>query len=256
MKKLIYNFVIVILLLSVLIINVSAEPTYDTFFTFEDADEEYTQRMLDIINLKVINEEPNIVKIKRFAVRDDGGYAVCEDPFTTNYYISVYSADGTFEYAYYFSHIGRFDIEFEGENIVFVRSPGDLIISFDPEGNLVFCKENVDVKDSDIDTFNKEYIQTSKMVGNSTYKLANDSAIFWIINGGFSKLIKIDENGNETVLFKGEYISSFAKGTIIRVVLTYACAGVVFGLVFVIVFFIKRKKRQGTVSVKTRRCKS
>lgn len=193
--------------------------------------EERRESFPERYSLDLLEEEPKVMPIRCFDVREDGcivlGFYTAEEGT-----ICAYSPEREFMYGYTFSCSGDFRVFWEQDYlcIFFIRS--DVIAKLDRDGNCVAL--GYPVKS---DTFYdlQEYFESPvKQLGDVTYCLEND----WIIGSDFCRLKVTNADGSESVF----YDASTAHVWSVMWLILMMGIGLV-GLVCVIVREIKKEQK-------------
>ena len=194
-KKAVFILFVTLLVLGIGSINVFA---MNTGFSTSEMSAKDQQTFLSNIRLSTLSNEPQKGAIACFDVWESGliavGTAVAE-----NKYILVYNAAGEFQYGYSFQCNQSFGIQWDNENIMiyFVRS--DVAASFCPDGTPAELKriENTVENNSYWDHF---VFAEEKTVGNNRYIL-NNRGLLNVFAFSYSQLLRIDQNGTETLIY-------------------------------------------------------
>lgn len=182
-----------------------------------DSPNSLVQQVEEALDISVFHQKGPDRLIKCFDVNEDGSYAI---GFRNNT-IHVYDSLGNFQYGYRFSTDGDYGIILKENNIVIYLARSHTLVEIDPTGKCVraekvdFSKNTVDVDD----IINR----TCKQIRNVNYYLERDIGIF---NGDYSRLVKIDENGNRIVLYDVTIKGYFAGASHYIILSIFPIAGI------------------------------
>ena len=192
----------VLLLMLVLSANGMSVFAMNTGFDVKPVSEEEKESFVDAIELSVFDEEYKNKSIESFDVREDGTFAIASfSVYKEKNIVSVYSADGVFQYGYIFEGMGNSLLEWDGENVLIYFVRGNDIISVNPEG------EVEEVAEVPMTKANRFYLgklrkKTECVVGDKTYEIKNDLGAFLnFISFTHSQLVVTDSDGNSTILY-------------------------------------------------------
>lgn len=194
---------IYLLILFVLLIVISTNTievnAMNTEFSTEELSEETKASFVSNINVSPLSAEPKKRGILCFDVNEQGMIAVGQSD-SQRKTVCVYTSQGEFLYGYTFNCTQSFCVEWAEQhiNIYFIRS--DVIISLDPDGNIL------DIKRVQVTVDNNSYItsllySTTRTAGNTTYIIRNDMGIFNWIAPSFSQIVTIDSAGTESIVY-------------------------------------------------------
>ncbi|MBE6765390.1 MAG: hypothetical protein E7546_05870 [Ruminococcaceae bacterium] len=194
----------VLLLMLVLSANGMSVFAMNTGFDIKPVSEEEKESFVDAINFSILDKEYKNKSIHCFDVREDGTFAIGSEHNKMGAMkdiVSVYSAEGVFQYGYIFDSPGSFYLEWDGENVLiyFVRS--NFIISVNPEGEVEEAADVPMTPANDSYSF-KLLKKTECVVGDKTYEIKNDMGAFLnFISFTHSQLVVTDSDGNSTILY-------------------------------------------------------
>ena len=217
MKKISILIVAVIVICTVFSVCINAnsvsadapeEPIYKTQFELNEMSEEEKKTTYQSLRLSVLESEPEYHSISTYALRADGGFSIASqipnipdgsgglnNPDGFYYDVCVFSNSGEFEYGFNVDSSGWFGIEFDGHNIVLLFWNGDntgSAICLDSKGSQINSWNFTHPEDfREYDVYNAD----EKKLGENTYHLESDSMF-----SPKTKLVKINENGEKTVL--------------------------------------------------------
>lgn len=174
-------------------------------------------------DVSLITKAPRKKAIQCFDVNEKGMIALGHELIGMSKMISVYDSDGNFKYGYSFDASGTFGVEWNGDylNIYLVR--GDLLVTVDCEANIIDMARVQDTKENN--RYYNNYIDgCERLVGDTKYIIRNQMGILNFVQVSYSQLVKISEDGTETILHD---VNAFqlAKTIIIPIlIVTLFCA--------------------------------
>lgn len=190
-------FILILILLLVCNVGVSVL-AMETGFLKEQISTQNQKLFLSNINLSLINKEEKGL-INCFDVNNNGLIAIGSKN-SDKKTICVYTSNGTFLYGYTFNCSSSFGVEWNRDNltIYFVRS--DVAACFDENGKCIEIKK---IKDTIANNsyWNNYIFSTKRKIDQNEYILKNDMGIFNILAFSYSQLIKVNENGLETIIY-------------------------------------------------------
>ena len=149
--------------------------------------EENEGLILDSLGLKLLTSEKNAPFINNFDVNENGDIVVAFEGPITEKPVCVYNSLGEFQYGYTIIDYGIIGAEWDGENIIIYSVRGDRLLLVDKYANVLDVKGVLFTQRSNTYA-NKILYSTEQIVGSDNYKLKH------------SKIIKIDEEGNKSVI--------------------------------------------------------
>lgn len=176
-------------------------------FVTEEMSIDERERVLTNINLSLSNVEFSKKAIVCFDVNEQGLVAIGTEE-GEHKTVCIYSDTGNFQYGYRFETSGSFGVELNDEvlNIYFVR--GDIIVSIDSRGEIQNVSRICDTSENNT-YWNKFVRATHRDIGNYQYVLKNDVGILGIFASSYSQLYRIDENGNQLLIYDANTIQFF-----------------------------------------------
>ena len=184
------------------------------------------------MDVKLINEPYSMELFSCFDVNENGDFIIGIDENAEDK-ILIYDESGHYLYGFVMEGSGTFGVEWDETNVIVYPVRSNLAVWIDKDGN---CQ---DMKRIPITTNNNRYWDyviraKERTIAENQYISSSEP---WVLFGR-SKLIKIDANGNETVLYAAENGVVFReKAEIIIIILFF-----VFGLLFVILKSVKSYK--------------
>ena len=200
MKK---RFSIVITLIVILLFSMSvsslAAPTTLTTDPFS-AQEKAT--FAEDTDLKKVKKVTRTKPFDCFDVNEKGEIAVL---FTGSpeYAICVYNSDFKLKYAFTFKAEGVVACEWSGDDIMVYFSSDDVYAKINKKGKWTMLSHVQDSVNNVKATSELVYKNSSITIGDTTYKAQNDLGLLnsFQPTRSYSQLVKLDENGNEAILF-------------------------------------------------------
>lgn len=166
--------------------------------TTNNIPEDRIKRINDNIELTLLTENRVKNALECFDVNDDGMVAVGYSDDHTKI-INIYSFDGTFQYGYEFKCSGAFGIEWYDDLLAIYFVRGDIVTLVDSEGEIKsifevpYDYENRIYED-------KNVFVNKRTKGSFEYKMTNTIRFFNIF-GYYSQLVRVDDRGNEVILY-------------------------------------------------------
>ena len=198
LKKIIMSLIIV----SLLITNISSVCAIGTGFEFVPAEIELGEKYLENTNFALTSKEITNKGILCFDV-DERGWIAISFHIHDSDYIGIYDSDMNFQYGYEFHDSGSIAVAWDDENdgnLIIYSVRGALIVSIDPQGNLIDCMKVPNSPEND--SFFRQHINTAKKeINGIKYEIRNDLGPLNNIAVSYSKLVKINPNGEETILY-------------------------------------------------------
>lgn len=149
-----------------------------------------------------------------------------------DYHINVYDKNGNFKYGFAFKLYGTYFFGIDDENNVMIFNVrGDTCYYFNTDAELI-KKEKISDRE-EIKRYYKNYSnKTSVNVGGIKYVLKE--------NFGYAKLVKIDENGNESIIY--EMGSQYAGRILITSIILIFVIIVILGVIKTVLTQMKKYK--------------
>lgn len=191
---------------------------------------------LSNIKFSLIDQEVIGYSIQCFDVNESEMVAIGLNSIDENF-VNVYNENCEFLYGYTFDIEGSFELEWNNDNLRIYFERSEIIVTFDELGKCVEVGGMVYSTDNSIYKIDNVYL-TEKTIGDTTYSMKNDSFIFNILGSSYSKLVKIEENSNEIVIYDAGSMNT-ARNIVILL-------GLVFFCVIIIKMFINQIKGYNT----------
>ena len=212
----------------VLFTNVIEVNAMNTWFSVEELNKEGQNVFVLNLGISLLTVEPAKRGVLCFDVNAEGMIAIGRKGSHSKE-VCVYSSDGTFLYGYTFNCSQSFAVEWDDKciNIYFVRS--DVIISLDPDGNILDIKKVQDTTNNNTHRNDLLY-STSRIVDDTTYVIRNDMGVFNWIASSYSQIITIDATGSECIVYDASstlFFHTVALFVVIFVFVSIAIVGVV-----------------------------
>ena len=213
-KKVFY--ILICFLLISTIYNSLISGAYNTEFITDELTDETKYTFLDNINFVRMNAEPQKRKIECFDVCCNNvavGFSESD-----NKTVCIYNTQGEFQYGYRFKTNGQFAVELDEYNLIicFVRS--DILIKVNSYGDVIEVEKIQDTTENN-KLWNEILYSTEKTMNGSKYIL--DNKINFLASS-YSKLIVIDEYGNENVIYRADSSQTAEKIVTVFAVLLLA----------------------------------
>ena len=213
----------------------------NTGFSTESISEDKQKKILDYLNITLLEEEPKNMPIKCFDINENGIFAIGAERFEQKK-IAVYDNKGVFLYGIKFNDSGTFYLELTEENkllIYFAR--GNTAISVNTKGEV---EEVLQIQDTSENNLYWYVVGSLKQkIGDVQYILKNDMGILNIFATSYSQIVAIDAEGNETVIFDAD--TTAEQVTIIIIVFIGITIFIVAFTIY-IVRLIKQNKNSNT----------
>ena len=180
-------------------INVAEVNAMNTSFVTEELSEEEKNEFLSHVGIWRLTIEPEKKGIRNFDVNEKGMIAISQLT-DGDKMVCIYSSDGTFLYVYAVECNGFINAEWDGECIVIQVICGEILVSLDPDGNVLDVRkiERSDIRNRDAD---KKMRSTRRVVGDTTYLIRNDMGILNWIAASYSQIVVMDASGAETIIY-------------------------------------------------------
>lgn len=213
-----------------------------TGFTTEEVDAERQQKILSNLELHQIPQPSTLVPgpIHCFDVNADGWIVIGSESLDDKF-VLVYAPDGTFQYGYTFTDYGTFDVGWNNSNVLIYFVRGDLALELDPQGECVDLRKIQNTWENN-DYWNETVRATKREVQGYQYRMRNASGILNLFMWDYAQLIRMDANGNTTVLYDAS--NEYEVRTVMFLVIGVAFVmAVVLGLVRYLKEVSKHAKR-------------
>ena len=205
----------------------------------EDVEEQQNYR-----NASILTSEPKKRSIYSFAVNEEEELiAICQYKFTNTAIVSIYDTNGVFKYAYSFIvNSENYGVEWDGTNLVVYHPRSEVVVSYDINGvvqgveKIKSCRENALYKDRIAHRLEME-------TNGCKFVRKNNAKTFYIsLTGARSCLVKIENNGTETLIY-----DSSTYGVMCGLIV-FAVYSIIVGII-IFVILDKRKSRNSTLSL-------
>ena len=164
--------------------------------TFYDKTDEAKQNSL-VRSFVIWTEDYSDWAIECFDVREDGMIALGFNRSQNSKYVAVLDAEGTYQYGCTFQCSGAFLVDWVGEELGVYIVRGGLLGVFDENGACISLR---DVKTNTVASrYQNALRQPIRQIGDVRYELRNDH-ILSFLSTDYGQLVRIDAQGNETVL--------------------------------------------------------
>ena len=192
------------------------------------------ESFLSNLELQRQTTKPKNQPIECFAVRLDGTIAIGQDGNGEIKSISIYSSNGTFQYAYSFHTLGSFGLEWENHllNLYLVRS--DLAASISGQGEIVQLRTILNTTENNT-YWNHVISSPQQTIGDTTYRLKNDLGFFNWFTSSYTQLEIQPSSGPVQVIY------DVNSDQLVKCILIFLFA--VLGTVFVVFQIIQLFRR-------------
>lgn len=194
-----YGYLLLSLMLSIVFyINVINGKAMNTVFTTEELSEEEKTAFMNSIIIIPLKTAPEKRGILQFDVNEQGLIAVRQQKSQEE--VCIYTSQGVFLYGYSFKCKGSICVEWDYENIniLFVRD--NIIVSVDPNGNIIDMKSISSTADNSI--YENALHTTRRTVGDTTYLIRNDMGVILnVLTVSFSQIVVTDASGTERIIY-------------------------------------------------------
>lgn len=205
-----------------------------TGFTTENMSPKEQKLFLSNMKITLLDTDVKSESMSCFDVSDEGLVAL---GFINNT-ICVYNHNGDFKYGYSFDCSGSFGVEWDDENLLvyFVRS--DIAVLLD---NSATCLEIKEISNSIQNNtyWNHTVFAEKRLIGKDKFEIKNDLGILNIFTTSYSKLVKTNENGIETVIYD---ISNHYRLKVLLMLF-----GIILFIIIVVCVIIKQIKKTKTL---------
>lgn len=170
----------------------------NTGFDTEPLPPEKRDEILGRLHHYVLTAEPQRKAIRCFDVNDQGWIAVGSEAGEDKI-VCVYSNSGDYLYGYRFNTSGSFYVEWDGDCLLIYHVRGDLAVSVDSAGEI---RDIARIQDTENNTsYWYTLYATRRKAGDTLYVIRNDMGLLNIMASSYSQLVKVDANGEETILY-------------------------------------------------------
>lgn len=238
MKKFLSVIMILITLISSMVIISSAATTQ---FTTDPFSAQEKAAFIEDTDLKKMKKATKTKSFECFDVNEKGEIAVL---FTGSpeYTICVYNSDFKLKYAFTFKVEGVVACKWSGEDIMVYLANDEVYAKINKKGKWTTLShiqdsvENSELADSLI------HQNRSITVGNTTYTAQNDLGVLNSLQPerSFSQLVKLDANGNKSILFDVSNMQTFRTNLTVLFVVFFI-SGALYNLLKALQ---KRKKKE------------
>jgi hypothetical protein len=185
----------------------------DTRFITSNVSLEVQDRVWKNVQL-VKSDNPEMQSgISTFDVNNSGQIAIG----LSNKKINIYDTDGQFQYGYSFSTAGDYEMEWDKQNLIIYLVRSDIALKVDSEGNYLEL-ESIDNSIENNSYWNYLERKTSQTSGGNYYEVNNKKGIN-IFATNYSRLVKTDSNGIETIIYDVSKTKMASQVTIILLVI-------------------------------------
>ncbi len=198
MKQIRY-FLMGCLLLVLVTSNTIMVQAMNSGFLLAEPSEKERNTFLGNVEISMLTDEPSMKAIECFDVNEDGLIAIGHASSEAKT-IAVYTQDGTFQYGYKFNAMGTFGVEWDEDKLMiyFVRS--DIALCVNSTGKVESISKIQDTTENN-SYWNNYVFSTKRSVGGTEYRIRNDMGILNLFASSYSRLIAVNPDGEETILY-------------------------------------------------------
>jgi len=168
----------------------------ETGFETRDLSQELQDRIWGNIQLSVSESKPTNAAICSFDVNENGDIALG----LCNNTINIYDSNGQYQYSYFFTTSGSYSVEWDNDKLLIFLVRSSALLQVDSKGKLVEMKKATETADNSIYLISLR--KPRRTVNDSVYVIKNELGFFnLIIRSSYSKLVKTDANGTQTVIY-------------------------------------------------------
>lgn len=220
---------------ALLLLILSLLPCYamNSWLETEPIDETEAKEIFSRMNIKIITEPDSVKGFTCFDVNENGDFILGYDDSTNN--VLIFNQNSNFLCGFSFEQSASVGVQLDNDKIIVYRTLGELAVLIDRDGNLLEMDSISDTIENNT-AINCTLYSNERQVGDITYK-AEKSVFF---SSMYSKLIKIEKDGTETVLF--DVSKQNLIGTIIVAVLIVSAFA---SIITYFVITIKKLRQSG-----------
>lgn len=207
----------------------AAEPTG---FQTSEISEDKLDSYLNNLSVSQLTEAPENLAIKSFDVSKNGLIALGSQT-GQECYLHIYDSNLDFLYGFYFNCSGTYQIEWNNDyiNIYYVRS--DIAATYNRNGEIISIAKIDNTIDNN--SYWNALRSNKRQVNNTEFKAKNDTGILNFFQTSYSQLVKIDDLGNEIVLYN---VSNFQLTKTITIFVVMSL------LLAIVILIIKKGDKQ------------
>lgn len=226
--------------------TINAKGVYSTkeqyVFQVHEVSSERKSEILKSVNLSISHTVPEITYITGFDINDEGILAIASQVSSNYKSVHLYDYSQKFLRSYIFFCQGSFKVKWESDSLCIYLIRGDLKLSISLDN------ERVDVFEfpwgiaENQEYYRQVLLSEMRTYKNETYWLDNKLGPFDIGMGSYSRLLKLAEDGSETVLF------DVSEAKLKRIISEFGVAALL--VIFVVVnliFVILRLRKQHSI---------
>lgn len=181
-------------------------------FVFEEIPEEDTVRIINLLDISMLDTEPPIKPFNHFDVSDDEMVVLCRDSIGSNKEIVVYDTNMIFQYGYTFKDEGSIAAFWNGQDLNVYLIRGSFLFSVTPDGEITGVVKIPYTENNNMMSNILINRRTCK-VNDKKYTAKNDMGVLNLFAFSYSQISVTDEDGNTEILYdassnqKAKYIA-------------------------------------------------
>ena len=169
----------------------------NTGFSVKEISLEEWEDFAEVLNIEMLDAPINNEPFECYDINENGLIALgIKTRYTA---ICVYDQQGEFQNGFSFDCTGTYKIEWDSDNIIIYLVRSNIAASFDKHGECVGLAEIEDLDENW--AHGRSFDSRYRTVGNTEYVCKNDIGFLNIFASSYSQLVRIDENGVETMLY-------------------------------------------------------
>ena len=216
----------VVLLISLELLGAIPTMAMNTDFELETVNSETQKIFIGNTDIILINVPVKNAPISCFDINEYGEIALGFNELSDKS-ICIYNSDGSFKYGYSFKASGQFGVEWDESNLIIFFVRGDIAALVDDNANVIEIKR-ISNNFQNNSYWNHKVFSTIRTVNDTTYMLRNDLGLLNLFAmSTHSKLIKIDGDGSELILYDASSDHAIKIVTFILFILMFVITAVI-----------------------------